>query len=87
MVAELHGTYNIQSLAFDRWRIEDIQRELAAIGCDVPLVPFGQGFKDISPAVDYLERLVEGAPASARDAPGSDHGGREREGGERRGGQ
>ena len=59
MVAELHGTYNIQSLAFDRWRIEDIQRELAAIGCDVPLVPFGQGFEDISPPVDYLERLVE----------------------------
>ena len=30
-VAELHGIYDIQrALAFDRWRIEDIKRELAA---------------------------------------------------------
>jgi phage terminase large subunit-like protein len=58
-IAELHGQYRIQALAFDRWRIEDLARELAAIGCDVPLVPFGQGFKDMAPAVDHLERLVE----------------------------
>ncbi len=58
-IAELHGRYNIRALAFDRWRIEDIKRELVAIGCNVELVPFGQGFKDISPAVDVLERLVE----------------------------
>jgi phage terminase large subunit-like protein len=58
-IAELHGIYNIQALAFDRWRIEDIRRELDAIGCDVPLIPFGQGFKDMSPAVDALERMVE----------------------------
>jgi phage terminase large subunit-like protein len=58
-IAELHGTYRIQKLAFDRWRIEDIKRELDAIGCSVELVPFGQGYKDLSPAVDFLERLVE----------------------------
>jgi phage terminase large subunit-like protein len=58
-VAELHGTYGIRALAFDRWRIEDIKRELDAIGCSVELVPFGQGYKDLSPAVDVLERLVE----------------------------
>jgi phage terminase large subunit-like protein len=58
-VAELHGTYNIRALAFDRWRIEDIKRELDAIGCRVELVPFGQGYKDLSPAVDFVERLVE----------------------------
>jgi phage terminase large subunit-like protein len=46
-------------LAYDRWRIEDLKRELDAIGCGVPLVPFGQGFKDLSPAVDRLERVVE----------------------------
>jgi phage terminase large subunit-like protein len=47
-IAELHGTYRIQKLAFDRWRIEDIKRELNAIGCSVELVPFGQGYKDLS---------------------------------------
>jgi phage terminase large subunit-like protein len=58
-IAELHGTCNIKALAFDRWRIQDLERELDAIGCNVPLLPFGQGFKDQSPAVDVLERLVE----------------------------
>lgn len=60
-IAELHGVYGFQALAYDRWRIEDLQRELAGIGCDAPLVPWGQGFKDMSPAIDALERLaVEG---------------------------
>ena len=58
-IAELHGTYQIKALAYDRWRIEDLQRELNDIGCNVPLIPFGQGFKDLSPAVDVLERMVE----------------------------
>ena len=58
-IAELHGLCNIKALAFDRWRIEDIKRELDAIGCNVELVPFGQGYRDISPAVDRLEGLVE----------------------------
>ena len=58
-IAELNGIYNIQALAYDRWRIADLERELSAIGCNVPLTPFGQGFKDLSPAVDVLERLVE----------------------------
>jgi phage terminase large subunit-like protein len=57
-IAELHGKYRIQALAFDRWRILDLTRELAAIGCDVPLIAWGQGFKDMSPAVDEVERLV-----------------------------
>jgi phage terminase large subunit-like protein len=58
-IAELHGLYRIRALAFDRWRIEDIKRELDAIGCNLELIPFGQGYKDLSPAVDALERLVE----------------------------
>ena len=40
-IAELHGAYNILALAYDRWRVEDIKRELDAIGCSVSLVPFG----------------------------------------------
>jgi phage terminase large subunit-like protein len=56
-IAELNGRYKIRGLAFDRWRIEDLRRELDAIGCPVELVEFGQGFKDMSPAVDEFERL------------------------------
>ena len=51
-IAELNGMCRIKALAFDRWRIEDIKRELDAIGCRVELIPFGQGFKDLSPAVN-----------------------------------
>jgi phage terminase large subunit-like protein len=58
-VAELHGRHRILGLAYDRWRIEDIRRELSAIGCNVDLIPFGQGYKEMAPAVDRLETLVE----------------------------
>ena len=57
-IAEISGTNKITALAFDRWRINDLKRELDAIGCHVPLEPHGQGFKDMSPAVDIVERLV-----------------------------
>jgi phage terminase large subunit-like protein len=57
-IARLHGEHGIEAIAFDRWRIEDLRRELSAIGCEVELVPWGQGFKDMSPAIDVLERLV-----------------------------
>lgn len=51
-------TYDLKTVAYDRWRIEDFKRELGLFGGTVPLEPFGQGFKDMSPAVDTLERHV-----------------------------
>jgi phage terminase large subunit-like protein len=57
-IAELTGQYRITSLAFDRWRIADLKRELDTIGCLLPLKEHGQGTKDMSPAVDILERMV-----------------------------
>ena len=57
-IAELNGQNRIMSLAFDRWRINDLKRELDTIGCCVPLEPHGQGYKDMSPAVDIVERFV-----------------------------
>ena len=68
-IAELHGLYEIRALAYDRWRIEDLRRELDAIGCDVELVAFGQGFKDQSPAVDLLERVIEEGKLRHGDHP------------------
>jgi len=57
-VAEAAERYNMQMLAYDRWRIHDFQRELDIIGAQIPMAAFGQGFKDMAPAVDKLERLV-----------------------------
>lgn len=57
-VNDLAREYDIQVLAFDRWKIDGFKRELADCGCELQLEPFGQGFKDMAPAVDYFERLL-----------------------------
>jgi phage terminase large subunit-like protein len=58
MIAEVNGENRIIALAFDRWKIGEIKRELEAIGCEVTLAEHGMGFKEMTPAVDVLERLV-----------------------------
>jgi phage terminase large subunit-like protein len=58
-IAELNGINHIELLAFDRWRMDLLKRELDDIGCNITLQPYGQGYKDMSPAVETVERLVE----------------------------
>lgn len=48
---------DVQAIAFDRWRFDLLKKELDEIGADWPLMPFGQGFKDMAPAIDKLEEL------------------------------
>src|SRR5262249_48262426 len=67
-IAELNGQNKIMSLALDRWRINDLKRELDAIGCHVPLEPHGQGYKEMSPAVDIV--YVPGSPPATKTWPG-----------------
>jgi len=57
-LAELHAVHKIRAVGFDRWKIAGLQRELDQIGTDVPLIAHGQGFRDMSPAVGALERLL-----------------------------
>jgi phage terminase large subunit-like protein len=58
-VSELSGRYDVQSIAFDRWRIEDFQILVDTEGLSLPpLIAFGQGFKDMSPALEEFERMV-----------------------------
>ena len=54
-MAAIFSELNAQTIAYDRWRIGILQKELDAIGSNLPLVEFGQGFKDMSPAIDALE--------------------------------
>jgi len=49
---------NIVSMAFDRWRFDLLKKEFDKIGIELPLHPFGQGFKDMAPAIDSLETLL-----------------------------
>jgi len=73
-LGRLHAQFTLRGLRFDRWRIEDLQRALAEEGVEVwidgkddpidgaiRLIPHGQGFKDMNPAVETLEdALAEG---------------------------
>jgi phage terminase large subunit-like protein len=60
-LAQIASTYDLQAVAYDRWRIEDLQKILDDEGIVIPLKPWGQGFKDMGPAVDALEtEILEG---------------------------
>lgn len=49
---------NLISIAYDRWRMDILEKELDRINLDLPLQPWGQGFKDMSPALDSLEGRI-----------------------------
>ena len=57
-LAQVSGDYDIKGIAYDRWRIKAFYRILAEEGVELPLVEWGQGFKDMAPAVDALEAAV-----------------------------
>jgi phage terminase large subunit-like protein len=50
--------YAVQAIAYDRWKIEQLKSQLANEGIPLPLTPWGQGYKDMSPAIDALETAV-----------------------------
>jgi len=54
-LAAILADLDVQGIAYDRWRIDLLRKELAKIGADLPLLEWGQGFKDMSPALDALE--------------------------------
>lgn len=68
VLAEINSEYNVLGAAFDRWGIENLLREFDDVGLQaykdgdqgdgLRLVPWGQGYKDMSPAIDALETAV-----------------------------
>jgi phage terminase large subunit-like protein len=57
--AQLTAMFELREIACDRWRLEDFQQLVQREGVALPpLVPFGQGFKDMAPAVDEFERKL-----------------------------
>ena len=76
-IGELREEFNIAGIKFDRWRVNDLRREMDALGIEtwimgddwkegdcgmkpsgLCLIPHGQGFKDMNPAVECLEDLL-----------------------------
>ena len=67
-IAEVTGRFNVLGLAYDRWQIDHLLREFDGVGLQahrdgdegdgLRLVPWGQGYKDMSPAIDALETAI-----------------------------
>lgn len=58
-LVELQDIFDIQCIAFDRWRMEDLIQMASDDGYTLPeLVPFGQGYKDMSPALEMFETAL-----------------------------
>lgn len=57
-IAKLLALYEVECIAFDRHRIEDMERELLDADANVVLKPWGQGFVDMNPALQALEEDV-----------------------------
>ncbi len=57
-LVEIVGLYDLQEISYDRWLIEEFKALLDREGISLPLVPFGQGYKDMAPAVNEYERLI-----------------------------
>lgn len=55
-IEELGQKYNIREIAFDRWGAVQMVQNLEGMGFTV--VPFGQGFKDMSPPTKELMKLT-----------------------------
>ena len=55
-IEELGTRYNIREIAFDRWGAVQMMQNLEGMGFTV--IPFGQGFKDMSPPTKELMKLT-----------------------------
>lgn len=62
-IVDLCDGRDVRGIAFDRWRIDVIKAAFERIvdnggRFDVELLPWGQGFKDMAPALDALEGRI-----------------------------
>jgi phage terminase large subunit-like protein len=61
-LVQLSEVFDLVAVAYDRWRIEDLRSLAADNSIMLPeLVEYGQGFRDMSPAIEaFEERLLGG---------------------------
>jgi phage terminase large subunit-like protein len=60
-LSALCDVLDMQAVAYDRWRIEDLRSLAADAGITLPnMVEFGQGFKDMAPAIENFEAKLKG---------------------------
>lgn len=57
-IADITAGLDVAAIAFDRWRIDLFKKSLESVGVTLPLIEYGQGYKDMAPALDELETLL-----------------------------
>jgi len=58
-VAQICSQFDVQNIAADRWRLADFRQAAEDEGITLPpVLGFGQGFKDMSPALDAFETAI-----------------------------
>jgi phage terminase large subunit-like protein len=57
-IGEICAPYDIEMIAFDRWRMDRLLKEMDRANVELPFEPFGQGYVSMSPAVDALEEWL-----------------------------
>jgi phage terminase large subunit-like protein len=67
-LAQLSAEFDVAGLAYDRWGIQNLLREFDEVGLEahsdaepgdgLRLISWGQGYKDMSPAIDALETAI-----------------------------
>ena len=58
-LAQLGAEYDVRGIAYDRWGMHDFEAAVEAEGVYIPkMLPFGQGYRDMSPAIAEFERVI-----------------------------
>jgi phage terminase large subunit-like protein len=57
-LCELCDEWNVVAIAFDRWRIDVLKAAIKRLERELPLIEWGQGFRDMSAGLDALESAL-----------------------------
>lgn len=57
-LGEIVQDFDVQALAFDRWKMDEVQRYMSDEGVKLTMEPWGQGYRDMTPAIDALETAI-----------------------------
>lgn len=57
-IKDIIENLDLRAIAYDRWRIDVFKKSVERAEYDLPLIECGQGFKDMSPAIDALETAL-----------------------------
>ena len=73
-IGRICGRFQVRELRYDRWRSAVVRRRLEEVGASVEMRDFGQGYKDMGPAVEDFERLIINGKLRHDDNPVTNYG-------------